>query len=85
MADREPEIQLGQFTGRVGHYVDNDVFHTVDDVLVAALDALDRDRALWTATVRGQVQEALDDPRPDAPIDDAFARVRDTIKTNYRA
>lgn len=83
MADRDPAICLGSFTERAERYVGQDVFESVDDVVAAAFDALDRERAAWTVHVRGLVREALDDPRPAVPIDDAFARVSETIRAKY--
>ncbi|MES2339744.1 MAG: type II toxin-antitoxin system ParD family antitoxin [Pseudomonadota bacterium] len=85
MADRDPDIRLGQFTERAEEYVGKDVFESIDDVLMAAFDALDRERAAWTRHVRTLVQEAIDDPRPPVPMDEAFARVREQIRAKYEA
>ena len=75
MADRDPNISLGQFTERAERHLDGDAFESVDEVLAAAFDALDRERAERTRRVRALVQEALDDPRPALPIDEAFAEI----------
>ena len=42
MADREPDIRLGQYTERAKDYVSRGVFETIDEVVAEALDALDR-------------------------------------------
>lgn len=39
------------------------------------LPPIDEDDPEWQAYVRRKVQQALDDPRPPIPADEAFARV----------
>jgi antitoxin ParD1/3/4 len=83
MAERDPDIRLGQFATRAERYVGTDIFDSVDDVLTAAFDALDRERSAWTKHVRALVQEAIDDPRPPVPIEEAFDRIRATIRSKF--
>ena len=84
MADRDPDIQLGQFTKRAEDYVARGVFESVDEVVAAALDALDHEERAITEIVRDKVAEALIDPRPAIPLSDAFRRL-DEAKARRRA
>jgi hypothetical protein len=44
------------------------------------LPPIDESDPQWQAYVREKVREALDDPRPDIPADEAFAEVYAHIK-----
>ncbi|MFL6846130.1 MAG: hypothetical protein ACJ8ER_14760 [Allosphingosinicella sp.] len=48
------------------------------------LPPIDEDDPEWQAYVRKKVREALDDPRPDIPAEEAFAQVRAHI-AEYKA
>lgn len=39
------------------------------------LPPIDEDDPAWQAYVREKIREALDDPRPDIPAEEAFAEV----------
>ncbi len=65
--------ELRQFVDervRVGHYA------SASEVVRAGLRALEREEAALDDWMRRKVQDALDDPRPDIPVDDVFARLR---------
>lgn len=48
------------------------------------LPPIDEDDPKWQAYVREKIREALDDPRPSIPIEEAFARV-DARIAEYKA
>ena len=48
------------------------------------LPPIDEDDPEWQAYVRKKIREALDDPRPSVPIEEAFARV-DARIAEYKA
>ena len=84
MADRDPDISLGQFTERAEEYVARGVFKSIDEVVASALDALDREERTITEILREKVAEALADPRPMIPMAEAF-RLLDEAKARRRA
>jgi len=51
-----------------------------DDIL----PPIDESDPKWQACVRGKIREALDDPRPDIPAEEAFAEVYAHI-ADYKA
>jgi hypothetical protein len=71
VADREPDIRLGQFTERAEDYVGRGVFESIDE---------QRD---FNEMIRAKVAEALADPRQATPIDEAFDRIRQTIRAKH--
>ena len=68
-------ITLGELTDRAERHVRSGRFETVEEVVEEALAALDRQEEAWNAMVRAKIEEALADPRPALPIDEAFAEV----------
>ena len=84
MAERDPNIYLGQFTERAEDYVARGVFESIDEVIASALDALDRQEDALTVILREKVAEALADPRPAIPMEEAFRRL-DEAKARRRA
>jgi len=51
-------------------------FESASEVVRAGLKALDREQKALDELLRARVKEALDDPRPSVPADEAFARIR---------
>jgi len=49
------------------------------------LPPIDESDPEWQAYVREKIREALDDPRPDIPADEAFAQVYAHIETRRAA
>lgn len=83
MADRDPALHLGYLTQRAQEYVSSGQFDTIEQVLAAALDALD-ERAL-EEMLRIKLAEALADPRPTIPMDEAFRRLDEMKAARRRA
>jgi len=50
-------------------------YESASEVVRAGLRALDRERKAFTDHMRRKIQEALDDPRPDVPAEEVFARL----------
>ena len=88
-ANKPITVTLGPLAERVEARVRSGDYASVSEVVRAGLRALDREEAMlerifqpideddpkWIAHVREKVEEALADPRPPIPIDDAFARL----------
>ncbi|MHA6722207.1 antitoxin PaaA2 family protein [Sphingomonas sp. RS2018] len=83
MAERDPDIRLGAYSERAEHFVASGNFDSIDDVVDAAFDALERQQASFNQTVRAKLAEALADPRPSIPIEEAFAQL-DEMKARRR-
>ncbi len=85
MADRDPDIQLGHLTERAQEYVSRGLFDSLDEVVAAALDALDKDERTLEDMLRIKLAEALADPRPAIPMDEAFRRLDEMKAARRRA
>ncbi|KQN25603.1 hypothetical protein ASE86_05150 [Sphingomonas sp. Leaf33] len=84
MADRDPALNLGQFTERAEAFLGDGFHESVEEVLDDALRLLEKRREAFNAMVRAKIAEADADPRPSVPIDDAF-RWLDERKARRRA
>lgn len=56
-------------------YVASGEFESVSEVVQEGLRLLDRQQAAYNEYVRAKVAEALADPRPSIPLEEAFAQV----------
>ena len=59
-------------------------YESASEVMRAGLRALERERKALDDLMRQKVQDALDDPRPYVPIDEAFRRVREHMAARKR-
>lgn len=84
MADRDPALNLGQFTERAEAFLDDDFYESVEEVLDDALRLMEKRREAFNAMVREKIAEALADPRPSVPIDEAFDRIRANIEARRK-
>ncbi|URW76058.1 type II toxin-antitoxin system ParD family antitoxin [Sphingomonas donggukensis] len=84
MADRDPEINLGEYTERAARFVAGGAFESIDHVVEAALNALERQQEAFNAIVREKIAEALADPRPSVSMEEAFRQL-DEAKARRRA
>ena len=84
MAEGDPGIRLGKNTERADKYIARGRFDTAEEVFAAALDAIDHEEAQVTGILRETVDEALADPRPMIPMEEAFKRL-DEAKARRRA
>jgi antitoxin ParD1/3/4 len=51
-------------------------FESVGEVVEEGLRALEREEASFDARVKAMVEEAINDPRPGVPLEEAMKRIR---------
>ena len=68
-------ISLGDLTPAAQRHVDSGRYESIDEVVRAALDALDHEEVAWNAMAREKIAEARADPRPPLPLEEAFAEL----------
>ncbi|MBB4640854.1 type II toxin-antitoxin system ParD family antitoxin [Rhizorhapis suberifaciens] len=69
-------VTLGGMAERAQKLVDSGRYASISEVVRAGLRALDREEATLDALLKAKLEEALADPRPPVPMDEAFARIR---------
>jgi len=84
MASKAVTVTLGDMADRAKRHVESGRFSSMSEVVRAGLRALDREEAALDEMLRLKIQEALDDPRPSIPIDEAFVRL-DALSAARRA
>ena len=72
-------VTLGGLGQRAEARVKSGAYSSISEVVRAGLRALDREEAVMDALLKARVAEALADPRPDIPADEAFARMDEFI------
>ena len=75
MATNPIHIDLGDMADHARQHLASGEYESMDEVMQDAVRALDRERAAFDEMLRRKVQEALDDPGPFLPIDEAMAEV----------
>jgi antitoxin ParD1/3/4 len=76
MASNPVTVTLDHDFARLAErYVASGEYESVSEVVEEGLRALDREQAAYDEYVRTKVAEALADPRPSIPFDEAFAQV----------
>lgn len=83
-ANKPVSVTLGPLAARAEARVRGGDYASVSEVVRAGLRALDREEAAFEAILKAKVAEALADPRPSIPIDEAFAQL-DTHIARYKA
>lgn len=78
-------VTLGKQQEKLDAMLATGEYESASEVMRAALGALDRERRALDEMMRRKVQEALDDPRPYVPIDEAFRRIREHMTTRGRS
>ena len=68
-------VTLGKQQSSLDRRLERGEYSSASEVMRAALRALDREEEALTALYRAKIQEALADPRPDMPVDEAFDRI----------
>ena len=77
MADSAVTVTLDDDLARQAQrYVTSGEFGSVGEVVEEGLRALDREQAAYDEYVRKKVAEAMADPRPAVPLEEAMARLR---------
>jgi antitoxin ParD1/3/4 len=84
-SSRPISVTLGALQKRVDARVKSGEFESASEVLRAAVKALDREDVALRDWMRSKIDEALNDPRPDIPADEVFARLRDHHQKRLRA
>ena len=69
-------VTLGKQQASLDAWLESGDYESASEVLRAGLRALDREKAAFDELMRQKIQEALDDPRPMVPANEAFARLR---------
>ena len=83
-ANKPITVTLGPLAARAEARVRDGHYSSVSEVVRAGLRALDREEAAFEAILKAKVTEALADPRPSIPIDEAFAQL-DAHIAHYKA
>jgi antitoxin ParD1/3/4 len=73
-AEKPVTVTLGRMGGLARRLVDEGRYASISEVMRAGLRALEREEAALDELIKAKVMEALADPRPPIPMDDAFAR-----------
>jgi antitoxin ParD1/3/4 len=68
-------VTLGELQERVDARVKSGAYTSASEVVRAGLRALDREEEALDELLRRKVQESLDDPRPDIPLEEVFDRL----------
>jgi antitoxin ParD1/3/4 len=69
-------VTLGGMGARARQYIAEGRYASMSEVVRAGLRALDREEAEFDAILKAKVEEALADPRPYIPFEEAMAQVR---------
>lgn len=81
---RPISVTLGNLEQSVERRVASGDYASASEVIRAGLRALDREDEALDAVMKQRVREALDDPRPDVPADEVFARLRQRHEARVR-
>lgn len=76
MASKAVTVTLGSMAERAQEHIRLGRFSTMSEVVREGLRALDRQEAMLDALYKTKLEEALADPRPSIPLEEAFERVR---------
>ena len=75
MASDPITVSLGDMAENARRHLATGEYDSLDDVVREGIRALDREQAAYTAYLREKIAEALADPRPSIPLDEAFAQI----------
>ena len=68
-------VTLGEFQKKVDKRVQSGEYSSASEVVRAGLRALDLEEEMLKEMWRRKIQESLDDPRPDVPLEEVFERL----------
>lgn len=80
MASKAVTVTLGKMAERAQAHIAAGKYSTMSEVVREGLRALDRQEAMLDAIYKAKIEEALADPRPSIPLEEAFARVREAAR-----
>jgi antitoxin ParD1/3/4 len=69
-------VTLGEMGNRARQFIAEGQYATMSEVVRAGLRALEREEAVLTAYYEALLAEALADPRPGIPFDEAIKRIK---------
>ena len=69
-------VTLGKQQALLDDRLQSGAYESASEVIRAGLRALDREEAALNEIMRAKIREAIDDPRPDVPAAEVFARLR---------
>ena len=69
-------VTLGKQQALLDDRLQSGAYESASEVIRAGLRALDREEAALNEIMRAKIREAIDDPRPDVPVAEVFARLR---------
>jgi antitoxin ParD1/3/4 len=69
-------VTLGKQQHLLDARLQSGTYDSASEIVRAALRALDREEELLNEIMRVKIREALDDPQPDIPAADIFAKLR---------
>jgi antitoxin ParD1/3/4 len=78
-SSRPISVTLGKQQATLDAMLERGEYESASEVVRAGLRALDREKATLDELMRRKIQEALEDPRPAVPVDEAFTRLRKRI------
>ncbi|MBA2918197.1 type II toxin-antitoxin system ParD family antitoxin [Sphingomonas sp. MAH-20] len=73
-AEKPVTVTLGRLGGLARRLVEEGRYASVSEVMRAGLRALEREEAALDELIKAKVAEALADPRPPIPMEEAFQR-----------
>lgn len=69
-------VTLGKQQAILDAQLESGEYESASEVVRAGLRALDREEKARTELWRRLIKESLDDPRPDVPAEEVFARIQ---------
>ena len=75
-SSRPITIELGKEQELLDAQLRSGLYGSASEVVQAALRALERENDGVVLDLKAKIQEALDDPSPDIPMEDVFSELR---------
>lgn len=73
-------VTLGKQHTMLEKRLENGTYESASEVVRAGLRALEREEIAFDAIMRAKIKQAIDDPRPDIPASEVFAKLRKTVR-----
>ena len=80
MASDPVTVSLGDMAENAHRHLESGQYESMSDVVREGIRALDREEAAFNELIRVKVAEALADPRPPIPLDEAMAQIRAGVR-----